>query len=572
MRRLLPVLLLAVSVMAAGGQTPASGAADGRVTDALTGNGLSGAILHLFPRGPIKQGSAVEPPTTASREDGSFDFEVVPPGTYTLFATHSGYVWAGGTSQTVTVADGQQVLNISVQLNPLGSLSGKVLDADGSTVAGASIELFSAYSIRGKLQLRRVRGTSAKPDGSYLLKSVNPGKYFLAAEPADEQGPGEEKNSNGSASAKHAETSEGEWVLTFYPHTQDSDSATAVEMQPGQNMTDVDVQLRRALTFHVRGRVEAVTPDTLTGGTLNLAPRGSFPTDGLGRRSTVAQDGRFDIEGVIAGSYTLWLTGSYGGGQGSSGGRRSRRRLLARQDVEVNAGNVNGLALALLPPINLTGQVTLGNQSLAQNNLAQVRVSLAPSAQTGLGGFQTVPVKSDGSFAIQDLEPGNYSVRVFNAPAGMYVQSVSLNRQDVTVSGLDLAQGGAGEVEITLRSGAAEVDGTLNASEGTNQAATGTALLVPENLPRDGSGVLSATVNSIGGFAIRNVPPGRYFAYAVDRWSSIWQNPDFLLDMQRRGQTVQVPENGHLQVQLTLLTTDQIQMEASGLGLTVANP
>ena len=571
MLRLLPVLLLAVSEMAAGAQTPASGAADGRVTDALTGNGLSGAILHLFPRGPIKRGSAVEPPTTASREDGSFHFESVSSGTYTLFATHSGYVWAGGTSQTITVADGQQVLNISVQLNPLGSLSGKVVDADGSAVAGASIELFSAYSMRGRLQLRRVRGTSAKPDGSYLVKSVNPGKYILAAEPADEEGRAEEKNSNGSASAKHVETSAGESVLTFYPHTQDSDSATAVEMQPGQNMTDVDVQLQRGQTFHVRGRVEAVTPDTLTsGGTLNLAPRGSFPTDGLGRRSTVAQDGRFDIERVIAGSYTLWLTGSYGGGQG--GGRRSRHRLLARQDVEVNAGNVNGLALALLPPINLTGQVTLGNQSAAQNNLAQVRVSLTPSAQTGLGGFQTVPVKSDGSFAIQDLEPGNYSVRVFNAPVGMYVQSVSLNRQDVTVSGLDLSQGGAGEIEITLRSGAAEVDGTLNAGVGTNQAATGTALLVPEKLPADGSGVLSATVNSTGGFAIRNVPPGRYFAYAVDRWSSIWQNPDFLLDVQRRGQTVQVPENGHLQVQLTLLTTDQIQLEASGLGLTATNP
>ncbi len=288
---------------------------------------------------------------------------------------------------------------------------------------------------------------------------------------------------------------------------------------------------------------------------------------GLGRTAHAEPDGSFDIGEVPSGSYTLWLLGSYAGESGQS--RHSgNRRLLARQDVEVSGGDTNGVVLSLLPPVNLAGQVILTNPP-PNANASQLRVTLLPAGQSAPGSYQGVVLSSIGAFSIQDLEPGEYMVRVANIPAGTYVQSITLNRQDVMTSGMDLSQGGGGELEITLHGGAAEIEGTLSASSDGTQAANGTALLVPEALPVDGSGVLSAGIRAGGIFTLANVPPGHYFAFAIERWSSIWQNPDFLHLMERDGTPVNVEENGHAQLQLSLLSADQLQQAASRLGLTV---
>jgi hypothetical protein len=80
--------------------------------------------------------------------------------------------------------------------------------------------------------------------------------------------------------------------------------------------------------------------------------------------------------------------------------------------------------------------------------------------------------------------------------------------------------------------------------------------------------VLLANMQSAGAFVIRNVPPGHYYAYAVERWSPLWQNPDFLRSIQNRGTAIDLPENAHLQVELSLISTDQVEAAAIPLGLT----
>jgi hypothetical protein len=277
-------------------------------------------------------------------------------------------------------------------------------------------------------------------------------------------------------------------------------------------------------------------------------------------------DGSFSMSGVPSGSYTLWLVGSYGAGAGQNR-RYGRRRVLAREDVDVNGSDVNDIVISLLPPVNLTGNVVLLNTP-ANANVSQLRVTLQPSSQTAMGSFQTVAVDADGGFSIQDLEPGEYMVHVVNIPTGMYLQSVMLNRQDVTTSGIDLSQGGGGELDVTLKTGVAEVDGIVAA--GTDGApASGFALLVPETLAADGSGILTARIAQGGTFMVTNVPPGHYLAFAVQQWSGIWQNLDFLRATQRQGASVEVQENSHAQVTVPLMTTDQVQTAASALGLSV---
>jgi hypothetical protein len=72
-----------------------------------------------------------------------------------------------------------------------------------------------------------------------------------------------------------------------------------------------------------------------------------------------------------------------------------------------------------------------------------------------------------------------------------------------------------------------------------------------------------------GAFAIRNVPPGHYHAFAIAKWNNIWQNGDFVREMESRGTAVEVQENARLQIQLQAISADEIQRTAARLGLTL---
>jgi hypothetical protein len=115
--------------------------------------------------------------------------------------------------------------------------------------------------------------------------------------------------------------------------------------------------------------------------------------------------------------------------------------------------------------------------------------------------------------------------------------------------------------------GAGEVDGTV---QGTGDAPVSTIVLVPEAVGPDGSGVLFAYSRQNGSFAVKNIRPGKYFGYAVQRADpNLWQNPDFLRGMQGQGSSLEVDENSRQQIQLPLLALEQVEQAAGRLGLQV---
>ena len=545
----------------------ASGSVTGRVVDGTTGNGIAGARVSLYPRASGARNA--RPANTTTIDDGSFRFEQVEPGSYVFFCMAADYAPAPNLRQIVTVAAGQQVSDLAVQLAPLGALQGKVLDDAGKGIAGITVELFSSISNeQGAPQLRRLRATTSGAGGVYQFVKISPGRYYLAAGGQAVRSRWHSAASNaatGKPVSPTLRTSEGvelNYVRTFYPHATSLESASPLEIPPGGSAPNADVQLQRAETFHVSGKVEMPASERLRpGAMLSLAPRDTPAFGGTGWVETVRPNQTFLVDKVPSGSYTLWLLGTY---DLSTGG--SRRRILARQDVDVNAGNIENIRLSPFLPVTLTGHVTLSGSSAS--TFAQMRINLTPTQGRGLGRYLSLPVSSDGSFEADNVDPGQYLVRPVNLPPGSYVKSIAWNQQDITTGGIDLSQGSGGELQISLRNGAGQVDGSATAT-GSAGGISGFAALVPEDIPPDGSGTLLGQLKPDGTFSISNVPPGRYYAYATEHWTSIWRNVSFLTMMQRNGKSVIVTENGHAQLQLPLLTVDELQADAAALGLSL---
>ncbi len=565
-------LLIALEIGALLAQSSAPtgvpGSIEGRVTNAFTGEPLGGATVHLYPLGR-RGGTAAQAQAAASQPDGIFRFESVPQGTYFLSAEASGFVAAGGRwhAERLVVDSGQQITGVVIQLNPQGAINGKVLDENGQPVPGARVQAYTPYSMRGRLQLRRGASATANKAGEYLLKKLNPGRYYLSAEaqqPAKESKAGKQQGAQEETETPETPAAGIGFVRTFYPSALDVQAATPFEIAPGQPVAEADIQLRRAATYEVRGKV-AETDGALRHAAVLLSPRDTLDGNVLGSSSRVTDAGTFEMKNVLPGSYTLWLIGAYSQGE-SSPHRHGGFRLLGRQDIDVTAGDIGGVVLSLTPPVNLSGHVSA--EGIDSQRLPSLRVSFVPSGQVMVGSFQSAAVDPAGNFAVQNLAPGEYAVRVNNIPPGSYVKEVTYNRQDVTVSGIDLSFGGAGEIEVVIRSGAAEVDGTIQADSSAAADPATIAVLVPDNLAPDGYGTLTGSVSN-GSFAVKNVPPGHYYAYGVERWNSVWQNVDFLHEIQRQGTSVDIEENARAQVQLPVISAQEVELAAARLGLTV---
>ncbi len=134
---------------------PRPGSLAGTVTDAGTGQPLSGATVSF------SSGSQ------ATGLDGTFSFTAVAPGTYTVSAAATGFV---GATQVATVQPGATATtNFALSAQP-GTIAGRVTDAVQQPIAGASVSVSSG-------------GGSGITDqaGAYSISGVPRGTYSVTA-------------------------------------------------------------------------------------------------------------------------------------------------------------------------------------------------------------------------------------------------------------------------------------------------------------------------------------------------------------------------------------------------------
>jgi protocatechuate 3,4-dioxygenase beta subunit len=88
-------------------------------------------------------------------------------------------------AQRVAVGPGEQVLSVNFALDPSQpfSISGTVVDSTGQPPAMAHVTAEHSTDLTG-MNL----GGEAKPDGSFIIRNLSPGKYLVAVRAGDDQG------------------------------------------------------------------------------------------------------------------------------------------------------------------------------------------------------------------------------------------------------------------------------------------------------------------------------------------------------------------------------------------------
>src|SRR5580658_6351561 len=236
--------------------TPAAdlAAMEGQVTNAIAGTPLRKASITLNRQngGPVAPGTRTNYSATTDAT-GHFSITGIEPGRYRVNADHTGYLnmqynsrRPGGPGTSLDLARAQKMTGVDFRLTPHSVVTGKITDEDGDPLEFVQIQLMRLAYNQGRKQLQQNGGASTNDLGEYRLSGISPGKYYLAVVYNRGRRPMDIAN---------GDSSQEDYVITYYPGVTDMAAASPIEMTPGDQLQGVNVRLTKTHTVKVSGHV-----------------------------------------------------------------------------------------------------------------------------------------------------------------------------------------------------------------------------------------------------------------------------------------------------------------------------
>ncbi|QJW35731.1 carboxypeptidase regulatory-like domain-containing protein [Cellulosimicrobium protaetiae] len=475
--------------------TVAGGTISGRALD-RTGAPLVNAQVELYRDGALAT-------ITSTREDGTYTAEPLAPGFYTVALVQ----WRpNGTSLTqyydgvadpdaatvVEVTEGATVGAIDFVALAGGVIAGTVTLAGGEPVEGARVEVYAASD-----QYMVLASTETGADGSYELSGLATQNYAVRV-------------SQGSAGV----------VPRWFGEDGTREGATAIALAEGETV-EVDVVVERGGA--IRGTVTFPSGATEPAWVNALSLDGSIMDMGVSVAVYPPTDGSmasWEATGLTAGPWQVSV--QYDG------------RFVYYPDapswedavpVEVTVGTtVDGIDFDLVGDSDISG--TILDHAGAPAVGADVYVGTI--TEWGFSVVGSTRTGTDGSFALGDVAPGDYVLRVYAASQGL---AERLLERDVTV--------GEQPVHVDLRT-----EPGLEVSGVVRDATTGAALPYAEvtlsaDYPESAQHAIS---DAFGRFVLRSPTSGAHSLVAVSE------------HYVRSETTIDVLESGTTSVDLILAT------------------
>ena len=320
-------------------------------------SGISGAVSDSQPTpqpigGATIQytgtGSSTGSGTTTTSASGGYTFNGVPPGTYTVTASHTGYTSPAAQPVSVTIG---VMATANITLTATSGIGGTVSDTQtpAQPVSGASVSYTGTGGTAGS------GTTTANSSGGYTFSGVSPGTYSVTA------------------------TASGFTSPAAQPVTVSSGSVAPV------NIT-------LTATSGISGAVsDSQTPAMpVTGASVYYA--GTDGTTGSGTRSTDST-GSYTFSGVPPGTYSVTA---------SATGFTSP----AAQLISVTTGVTATVNFTMTATSGISGTVT-DSETPAQ---AVSGATVAYTGTGGTTGSGSTTTGTSGTYSLNGVPPGTYSV------------------------------------------------------------------------------------------------------------------------------------------------------------------
>jgi uncharacterized protein (DUF2141 family) len=500
------------------GQAPrdAGGSGPDQASGVIAGMVTSSAGAPLARTQVILSSTASRTAITDDR--GAFVFTNLPPDEYTLSASRVGYldvVWgqrnpgSGRPGTPISLAQGQRLAPITLQMPRGGVITGVVVDDNGEPAIGVPVRAYRWTLRRGEPALVSASFDQTDDRGIYRIPFLPAGNYIVAASPRTEL------DAIRLAEALSA-PSPVSYAPVFHPGTPLASEAALVSIGIGEERASVDIQLQRLTNGRISGTVISPSGAPQPGAkvTLSDVPQG-LPQQGA-RSVQTGSRGQFAFDDVPPGPHAL--TARTEGGAALWG----RADVADSRDADV--------VISLRRGISVTGTVTFDSASPVSAPTG-IRLSLVGMGPGAVGESPTALVQPNTAFTLRNVPPGRYQLVADSLPSGHALASAVFGGLDVLDSFLDVKPGEDLAGVVTVSSRVTELAGSLLDSDGrTLSDYTILAFAAETQYWAARSRRIRTTRPATNGrFVFQGLPPGEYRLVAVaDAEPGEEFDPDFL--------------------------------------------
>jgi hypothetical protein len=504
----------------------------GTVVDATTEQPLRGAQVsaRVVPSGKGTNASAA---SVVADSQGQFKFENLAAGRYLLWASFTGYVNQGPfrrDSRWVSLATGQHIDDILIGLTPGAAISGDIVDSTRRALSGVTVQALKRSDQFGRLEFREVARDVSDKSGEYRLTALSAGKYYLYVIPRAQL-------------KKHA-LSHLAYVPVYFPPTPDASGSTALMLQPGEQLTGLDIALDPVHTVTIKGRVvDPLSKSAVTDTEVSLreeAGIAAWPDE-----ATVDSKGNFELVGVPPGNYLILVQ------------RQSENSRTMRGQAAVKVGDLDlrNVEVAVSLGIEMSGHVSIDTK--ANVDLNRLVAILEPDCTSTAAGsappeIANASVTAEGRFVFHDVPEGTYHIDFFHVPTGFYLKPPDSEDNTITIT----RGHGPPNVELVLSPGAASIAGTITKDQ--RPLAWGAVVLVPEGERRRQSRYYRQTIaDREGRFMVQNIVPGDYKVLA---WHQTESGPlpdtELLQQFEDQAKVVRLKDGDSVSMQLEVVSQE----------------